>query len=111
MRGTSPLTIQQPARGKVLTLDFYGSIIEIYMSQFWGIFYLLIYGNKIEGKNIMKRIFTSESVNIGHPDKTCDTIADAFLDEALRQDKFAQMVVECAIKNNNLFIKYIKFYI
>ena len=29
---------------------------------------------------------TSESVNIGHPDKTCDTIADAFLDEALRQD-------------------------
>lgn len=104
MRGTSPLTIQQPARGKVLTLDFYGSIIEIYMSQFWGIFYLLIYGNKIEGKNIMKRIFTSESVNIGHPDKTCDTIADAFLDEALRQDKFAQMAVECAIKNNNLFI-------
>lgn len=52
----------------------------------------------------MKKIFTSESVNIGHPDKTCDTIADAFLDEALRQDKFAQMAVECAIKNNNLFI-------
>lgn len=49
-------------------------------------------------------IITSESVNIGHPDKTCDTIADAFLDEALRQDPTSQMAVECAIKNDNLFI-------
>lgn len=47
---------------------------------------------------------TSESVCIGHPDKTCDTIADAFLDEALRQDPDSQMAVECAIKNNKLFI-------
>ena len=52
----------------------------------------------------MKKIITSESVNIGHPDKTCDVIADAFLDEALRQDKNSQMAVECAIKNNKLFI-------
>lgn len=49
-------------------------------------------------------IYTSESVNIGHPDKTCDTIADAFLDEALRQDPNSQMAVECAIKNNKLFV-------
>ena len=47
---------------------------------------------------------TSESVNIGHPDKTCDTIADAFLDEALHQDKNSQMAVECAIKDNKLFV-------
>jgi len=53
----------------------------------------------------MKKIITSESVNIGHPDKTCDTIADAFLDEALRQDKTAQMAVECAIKDD-LFMIY-----
>jgi len=52
----------------------------------------------------MKKIITSESVNIGHPDKTCDVIADAFLDEALRQDPNSQMAVECAIKNNKLFI-------
>ena len=52
----------------------------------------------------MEKIITSESVNIGHPDKTCDTIADAFLDEALRQDKNSQMAVECAIKNDKLFI-------
>lgn len=52
----------------------------------------------------MRKIITSESVNIGHPDKTCDVIADSFLDEALRQDKNAQMAVECAIKNDKLFI-------
>lgn len=47
---------------------------------------------------------TSEYVSWGHPDKTCDIIADAFLDEALRQDPQSQMAVECAIKNDHLFI-------
>ena len=52
----------------------------------------------------MKRILTSESVNVGHPDKTCDLLADAFLDEALKSDPNSQMAVECAIKNDKLFI-------
>lgn len=52
----------------------------------------------------MKKIITSESVNIGHPDKTCDVIADSFLDEALRQDPNSMMAVECAIKDNKLFV-------
>lgn len=50
------------------------------------------------------KILTSESVNIGHPDKTCDYIADSFLDEALRQDPNSQMAVECAIKDDLLMI-------
>ena len=71
-----------------------------------GFFYALC-GYKMEEKmetNKIHKILTSESVNIGHPDKTCDTIADAFLDEALRQDSNSQMAVECAIKNDKLFI-------
>ena len=52
----------------------------------------------------MKKIITSESVNCGHPDKTCDLIADSFLDCALSQDKDCQMAVECAIKDNRLMI-------
>ena len=52
----------------------------------------------------MRKIITSESVNIGHPDKTCDTIADSFLDEVLKQDPRSQMAVECAIKNDRLFV-------
>lgn len=62
---------------------------------------------KIEFEDLLENethFETSESVNIGHPDKTCDTIADAFLDEALRQDKDSQMAVECAIKDNKLFV-------
>lgn len=52
----------------------------------------------------MKKIITSESVNKGHPDKTCDIIADAILDELLKQDKSTQCALECAIKNDKLFI-------
>lgn len=52
----------------------------------------------------MKKVITSESVNVGHPDKTCDIIADAILDEALKIDPNSQMAVECAIKNNRLFL-------
>ena len=52
----------------------------------------------------MKKIITSESVNCGHPDKTCDIIADSFLDAALSQDKNCQMAVECAIKDDLLMI-------
>ena len=52
----------------------------------------------------MNKIVTSESVNIGHPDKTCDYISDCFLDAALTEDPNSMMAVECAIKNNRLFI-------
>ncbi|MGN0960805.1 MAG: methionine adenosyltransferase [Christensenellales bacterium] len=52
----------------------------------------------------MLKVVSSESVNIGHPDKTCDYLADTFLDEALRGDPNSQMAVECAIKNDKLFI-------
>ncbi len=39
-------------------------------------------------------IFTSESVGEGHPDKVCDQISDAVLDEALRQDKLSHVACE-----------------
>ncbi len=43
----------------------------------------------------MSYLFTSESVSEGHPDKICDQISDAFLDEALRQDPSSRVAVEC----------------
>lgn len=39
-------------------------------------------------------LFTSESVTEGHPDKICDQISDAVLDEALRQDKNSRVAIE-----------------
>ena len=41
-----------------------------------------------------KRIFTSESVTEGHPDKVCDQISDAILDDILSQDPYAHVACE-----------------
>ena len=41
-----------------------------------------------------RRLFTSESVTEGHPDKICDKISDAVLDEFLRQDPMARVACE-----------------
>jgi len=42
-------------------------------------------------------LFTSESVTEGHPDKICDSISDAFLDEFLRQDPDSRVAVETMV--------------
>ena len=42
-----------------------------------------------------KRLFTSESVTEGHPDKVCDNIADAVLDEMLKNDPNSRVACEC----------------
>ena len=47
-----------------------------------------------------KFYFTSESVTEGHPDKLCDTISDAILDECLRQDENSRVAVETFASNN-----------
>lgn len=41
-----------------------------------------------------KRLFTSESVTEGHPDKLCDQVSDAILDDLLRQDQRSRVAVE-----------------
>jgi len=46
--------------------------------------------------NLHKRIFTSESVTEGHPDKVCDQISDGVLDAILTQDPTARVACECA---------------
>jgi S-adenosylmethionine synthetase len=48
--------------------------------------------------NLPKYLFTSESVTEGHPDKLCDQISDAVLDELLRQDPYSRVACECATK-------------
>ena len=43
----------------------------------------------------IKRLFTSESVTEGHPDKVCDNIADAVLDAMLTNDPGSRVACEC----------------
>jgi S-adenosylmethionine synthetase len=47
-------------------------------------------------KDMEKRLFTSESVTEGHPDKVCDAISDAILDECMRQDPMSRVACETA---------------
>ena len=47
-----------------------------------------------EMKPMSKRLFTSESVTEGHPDKICDQISDAILDEILKEDPMARVACE-----------------
>ncbi len=42
-------------------------------------------------------LFSSESVTEGHPDKLCDQVSDAILDELLRQDPHSRVAVETAV--------------
>jgi len=44
-----------------------------------------------------RKLFTSESVTEGHPDKICDKISDAILDELLRQDPMSRVACETCV--------------
>lgn len=52
----------------------------------------------------MKRLFTSESVTEGHPDKICDQISDAILDNILEQDPKARVACETAVTTGMVLV-------
>src|SRR5574343_612117 len=49
-------------------------------------------------------LFTSESVNEGHPDKLCDQVSDAVLDACLAQDPDSYVACETVAKSNMIVI-------
>ena len=51
-----------------------------------------------------RRLFTSESVTEGHPDKVCDQISDAILDEFLREDPDSRVAVEVMTTSGIVFV-------
>lgn len=52
----------------------------------------------------MKRLFTSESVTEGHPDKVCDYISDSVLDAIYEQDSDARVACETCVKDNDVIV-------
>jgi S-adenosylmethionine synthetase len=50
------------------------------------------------------RLFSSESVTSGHPDKVCDRIADSILDAALAQDRASRVAVEVMSTTNRVIV-------
>ena len=53
---------------------------------------------------MVRKLFTSESVTEGHPDKICDQISDAVLDEAIRQDKLSRVACETCVTTGLVMI-------
>ena len=49
-------------------------------------------------------LFTSESVNEGHPDKLCDQVSDAILDACLKADPLSKVACETATKDNMVMV-------
>ncbi len=52
----------------------------------------------------MSRLFTSESVSEGHPDKIADQISDTILDYCLEQDKYAHVACETLVKTGLILV-------
>lgn len=53
---------------------------------------------------VSKHFFTSESVTEGHPDKLCDQISDAVLDDVLRQDSYGRVACETYVTMGLLIV-------
>ncbi|TEX50486.1 MAG: methionine adenosyltransferase, partial [Actinomycetales bacterium mxb001] len=51
-----------------------------------------------------RRLFTSESVTEGHPDKMADQISDAILDDLLRQDPRSRVAVETLLTTGQVHV-------
>lgn len=52
----------------------------------------------------MKKLFTSESVTSGHPDKLCDYISDSILDAYLEKDSFARVACETIASKGEIYV-------
>ncbi|NBR26216.1 MAG: methionine adenosyltransferase, partial [Micrococcales bacterium] len=51
-----------------------------------------------------RKLFTSESVTSGHPDKLCDAVSDAILDAYLAEDPDSRVAVETAVTTGVVFV-------
>jgi len=52
----------------------------------------------------LQKLFTSESVTEGHPDKICDQISDAVLDDVIRQDPYSRVACETAVNTGLVLV-------
>ena len=76
----------------------------IYMPLFRKEAFLLNKDYRLQEVNKMKKLFTSESVTEGHPDKICDQISDAVLDAILEQDPMGRVAAETTVNTGYAMI-------
>ena len=63
---------------------------------------LVFFGTQGGGMNY--HTFASESVCAGHPDKICDNISDAILDNLIAQDPMSRVAIETLVTTGSVFV-------
>ncbi len=58
----------------------------------------------LRSMSVARRLFTSESVTEGHPDKICDQISDAILDNLLKEDPASRVAVETMVTTGQVHV-------
>jgi len=101
--------IKLPYRHHVLYFAIFRCIIVKVFILPQNIFSLLVYDDihfpaEVYYNMKERKLFTSESVTEGHPDKVCDQIADAILDELLRADPMARVACEVSATTGLVFV-------
>jgi S-adenosylmethionine synthetase len=59
---------------------------------------------KTAAPQLREFLFSSESVNEGHPDKLCDQVSDSVLDACLAEDPFSRVACETCCKDNMVMV-------
>jgi S-adenosylmethionine synthetase len=84
------------------------SLFFVYFVEFEKIifttFSIIKCGWKTKLRENVMRLFTSESVTEGHPDKICDQIADNVLDAILTNDKYARVACEAMVLPGSVIV-------
>jgi S-adenosylmethionine synthetase len=70
---------------------------SLHLNNSWRLFYFKKAGHMVERNQKMKKLFTSESVTEGHPDKICDQISDSVLDAIFARDPNARVACETSV--------------
>ena len=60
--------------------------------------------DSLKGDKMERRLFTSESVTEGHPDKICDQVSDAILDALMEKDPMSRVACETAVTTGIVFV-------
>jgi len=75
---------------------------EIFL--FWEKYWKKSSCKKGKESNMSRKLFTSESVTEGHPDKICDNISDSILDAIIAKDPYARVACETAVTTGMVLV-------
>jgi S-adenosylmethionine synthetase len=94
-----PILLKNKKKGEqtVVPLDFFSFGGILYRSERNGFLFFNLISPKTYRNKMSKRLFTSEAVSMGHPDKLADQISDGVLDALFTEDPFSRVACETLV--------------